>query len=57
MIRWPDGYVDVYIYGGGCRGLMMILGFNFVSMFPIILLGVGAFHGFLGQEQYAKKTV
>lgn len=35
-------------------GLMMILGFNFVSMFPIMLLGVGALLGFLGSQQDKK---
>lgn len=32
-------------------GLVMALGFNFFSLFPVVLLGVGAYLGFLGSQQ------
>ena len=34
--------------------LIIILGFNFFSLIPVVLLGVGAFLGFLGSQQDMK---
>lgn len=35
-------------------GFVMILGFNFFSMIPVVLLGLGALLGFLGMQEDAK---
>jgi membrane protease subunit (stomatin/prohibitin family) len=34
---------------------VLILGFNFFSLIPIVLLGLGALLGFLGSQDDAKK--
>lgn len=36
-------------------GLMLVLGFNFFSLIPVVLLGVGALLGFLGSKEAAKQ--
>ncbi len=37
-------------------GIVLILGFNFFSLIPVVLLGVGAFLGFLGMQEDSKQT-
>jgi len=38
-------------------GFVLILGFNFLSLIPTVLLGIGALLGFMGsQEEDAKKV-
>jgi len=37
-------------------GLVLILGFNFFSLIPLVLLGLGALLGFLGRQEGAKKS-
>jgi len=36
--------------------LVLMLGFNFFSLIPVVLLGLGALLGFLGSQEDAKKT-
>jgi hypothetical protein len=36
-------------------GFVLILGFNFFSLIPVVLLGLGALLGFLGSQEDAKK--
>jgi len=36
-------------------GFVLILGFNFFSLIPVVLLGLGALFGFLGSQEDAKK--
>lgn len=35
-------------------GFVLILGFNFFSLIPVVLLGLGALLGFLGMQEDAK---
>jgi hypothetical protein len=37
-------------------GFVLILGFNFFSLIPTVLLGVGALLGFMGSQEDAKKV-
>ena len=36
-------------------GFVLILGFNFFSLIPVVLLGIGALLGFLGMQENAKQ--
>lgn len=36
--------------------LVLVLGFNFFSLIPVVLLGLGALLGFLGSQEGAKKS-
>lgn len=36
-------------------GFLLVLGFNFFSMIPVILLGLGAFFGYMGLQEEAKQ--
>lgn len=38
----------------GAIGFVLILGFNFFSLIPVVLLGLGALLGFLGMQEAAK---
>jgi len=40
----------------GAIGFVLILGFNFFSLIPVVLLGLGALLGFLGSQEDAKKS-
>ena len=40
----------------GAIGFVLILGFNFFTLIPVVLLGLGAILGFLGMQEDAKKT-
>jgi hypothetical protein len=40
----------------GAIGFVLILGFNFFSLIPVVLLGLGALLGFLGSQEGARKT-
>jgi hypothetical protein len=40
----------------GALGFVLILGFNFFSLIPVVLLGLGALLGFLGSQEDAKKS-
>ena len=37
-------------------GFVLILGFNFFSLIPVTLLGIGALLGFLGMQEDAKQS-
>jgi hypothetical protein len=37
-------------------GFLLILGFNFFSLIPVVLLGLGALLGFLGMQEDAKQS-
>jgi len=37
-------------------GFVLVLGFNFFSLIPVVLLGLAAFLGFLGSQEDAKKS-
>jgi len=37
-------------------GFVLILGFNFFSLIPVVLLGLGALLGFLGSQEDTKKS-
>lgn len=37
-------------------GFVIILGFNFFSLIPVVLLGLGALLGFLGMQEDAKEA-
>jgi len=37
-------------------GIVIILGFNLVSLIPVILLGLGAILGFLGKQEGANQS-
>jgi len=37
-------------------GFVMTLGFNFFSLIPVLLLGVGTLLGFLGMQKDAKRS-
>ena len=37
-------------------GFVLVLGFNFFSLIPTVLLGVGALLGFMGSQEDAKKV-
>ncbi len=40
----------------GAIGFVLILGFNFFSLIPVVLLGLGALLGFLGMQEDAKQS-
>lgn len=40
----------------GAIGFVLILGFNFFSLIPVVLLGLGALLGFLGMQENAKQS-
>jgi hypothetical protein len=42
------------LMGLAAVGLLLILGFNFFTLFPVVLLGLGALLGFLGSQQDTK---
>jgi hypothetical protein len=42
------------LMGIAAVGLLLILGFNFFSLIPIVLLGLGALLGFLSSQDAAK---
>jgi hypothetical protein len=42
------------LMGTAAVGLLLILGFNFFSLIPIVLLGLGALLGFLSSQDAAK---
>ena len=44
------------LMGIAALGFVMIIGFNFFSLIPVILMGLGAFLGFLGSQDDAKKS-
>lgn len=47
--------VGAILMGITAVGFLLILGFNFFTFFPVILLGLAAVLGFLGYQQEAKK--
>jgi len=46
--------IGAALMGVAAVGLVLILGFNFFSLFPVVLLGLGALLGFLGSQQDVK---
>jgi len=40
----------------GAIGFVLILGFNFFTLIPVVLLGLGALLGFLGSREDAKNS-
>ncbi|WP_028492517.1 hypothetical protein [Thioalkalivibrio sp. ALE19] len=40
----------------GAIGFVLILGFNFFSLIPVVLLGLGALLGFLGMQEDARQS-
>lgn len=38
-------------------GFLIVLGFNFFSLIPVVLLGLAAFFGFLGMQEGSKLSL
>lgn len=47
--------IGAALMGIAALGLVLILGFNFFSLIPVILLGLGALLGFLGASEAGEK--
>ena len=48
--------IGAVLMGIAAIALILILGFNFFSLIPVVLLGLGSLLGFLGSQEAAKKT-
>jgi hypothetical protein len=48
--------IGAVLMGIATVGLMLILGFNFFSLIPIVLLGLGTLLGFLGSQETSGKN-
>ena len=46
--------IGAVLMGLAAVGIVLILGFNFFSLFPVVLLGLGALLGSLGSQQDTK---
>jgi len=46
--------IGAALMGLAAVGLVLFLGFNFFSLLPVVLLGLGALLGFLGSQQDTK---
>jgi hypothetical protein len=48
--------VGAALMGGSAIGIVLIMGFNFFSLVPLVLLGIGSLLGFLGSQEGVAKT-
>ena len=55
MVKAKPG-IGAALMAIGAIGFVLILGFNFFSLIPVVLLGLGALLGFLGMQEDAKQS-
>ncbi len=56
MVKAKPG-IGAALMAVAALGFVLILGFNFFSLIPTVLLGIGALLGFMGSQEDAKKII